>query len=60
MNGQSENVRWLALVQQQVERIQFGVVQIVIHESRVVRIERTEKLLVPEEERQETSEGRKS
>ena len=49
-----------ALVQQQVERIQFGVVQIVIHESRVVRIERTEKLLVPEEERQETSEGRKS
>jgi hypothetical protein len=58
VNGESENARWLALVQQQVERIQFGVVQIVIHESRVVRIERTEKLLVPEEGH-ETKEGRK-
>jgi hypothetical protein len=59
VNGESENARWLALVQQQVERIQFGVVQIVIHDSRVVRIERTEKLLVPEE-RHEATEGRKS
>jgi len=50
VNGQSDNARWLALVRQQVEKIQFGVVQIVIHESRVVRIERTEKILVPEEE----------
>ncbi len=59
VNGQSENAGWLDLVQQQVERIQFGVVQIVIHESRVVRIERTEKLLVPVPE-QETTEGRRS
>lgn len=49
VNGEYENARWLALVQQQVKGIQFGVVQIVIHESRVVRIERTEKVLVPEE-----------
>jgi hypothetical protein len=59
VNGESDNGRWLALVQQQVKGIQFGVVQIVIHESRVVRIERTEKLLVPEE-RHEATEGRKS
>ena len=58
VNGESEKLGWLALVQQQVKAIQFGVVQIVIHESRVVRIERTEKLLVPEE-RQQTSEGRR-
>ena len=59
VNGESDNARWLVLVQQQVEGIQFGVVQLVIHESRVVRIERTEKLLVPEEEHGAT-EGRKS
>jgi len=58
VNGESESAGWLALVQQQVERIQFGVVQIVIHDSRVVRIERTEKLLVPEEG-QEISERRR-
>jgi hypothetical protein len=57
VNGESDKARWLALVQQQVERIQFGVVQIVIHDSRVVRIERTEKLLVPEEEHE--TEGRR-
>jgi hypothetical protein len=58
VNGETVNARWLALVQQQVERIRFGVVQIVIHESRVVRIEWTEKLLVPEEEHE--AEGGKS
>ena len=58
VNGESENGRWLALVQQQVNSIQFGVVQIVIHESRVVRIERTEKLLVPEPGREISEEHR--
>jgi hypothetical protein len=47
MNGEFDDVRWLALVRQQVAKTEFGVVQIVIHGSRVVRIERTEKLLVP-------------
>ena len=59
VNGEFENAHWLALVQQQVKGIQFGVVQIVIHESRVVRIERTEKLLVPED-RHGTTEIRQS
>jgi hypothetical protein len=59
VNGESENARWLALVERQVKEIQFGVVQIVIHESRVVRIERTEKLLVPQEA-DPTTEARKS
>lgn len=35
---------WLEVVRQQVKSLRFGVVQIVIHESRVVQIERTEKL----------------
>ena len=34
---------WLALVRQKVETLDFGVVQIVVHDSRVVQIERTEK-----------------
>ena len=50
VNGEFENARWLALVRHQVDKTEFGIVQIVIHDSRVVRIERTEKLLVPEED----------
>ncbi len=34
----------MQLVQQQVGSLRFGVVQIVVHEGRVVQIERTEKL----------------
>ncbi|MCX6926491.1 MAG: YezD family protein [Verrucomicrobia bacterium] len=35
---------WVRLVRSQVESMHFGVVQIVVHDSRVVQIERTEKL----------------
>jgi hypothetical protein len=35
---------WLNVVQTQVESLRFGVVQIVVHDSRVVQIERTEKV----------------
>ena len=35
---------WLDLVEQQVESLQFGIVQIVVHEARVVQLERTEKI----------------
>jgi hypothetical protein len=35
---------WVRLVRGQVEAIRFGVVQIIVHDSRVVQIERTEKL----------------
>ena len=34
---------WVRLVRGQVEAIRFGVVQIVVHDSRVVQIEKTEK-----------------
>ena len=36
--------QWLALVRQQVESLRHGVVQIVVRDARVARIERTEKL----------------
>jgi hypothetical protein len=35
---------WLKAVRSQVNSVRFGVVQIVIHDSRVVQIERTEKI----------------
>jgi hypothetical protein len=47
--AKNKDVQWLTLVRQQVESLQYGVVQIVVHDARVTRIERTEKLrLEPE------------
>jgi hypothetical protein len=34
---------WLDVVQKKVESLRFGVVQIIVHGSKVVQIERTEK-----------------
>jgi hypothetical protein len=35
---------WLDAVQKQIRSLRFGVIQIVVHDSRVVQIDRTEKL----------------
>ena len=35
---------WLDLVAEKVGKLRFGVVQIVVHDSHVVQIERTEKV----------------
>lgn len=40
LNGQPE---WLRVVQQKVETLRYGVVQLVVHDGRVTQIERTEK-----------------
>jgi len=34
---------WLAVVAEKVKAIRYGVVQIVVHDSKVVQIERTER-----------------
>jgi hypothetical protein len=34
---------WLELVRENVQGLRFGVVQIVVHDSKVTQIERTEK-----------------
>ena len=39
-----KNNSWLELIAEQVASLRFGVVQIVVHDSRVVQIERTEKV----------------
>jgi hypothetical protein len=45
-NKQSSN-DWLELVRYKVESLRFGVVQIVVHDSRVTQIERTERTRLP-------------
>jgi hypothetical protein len=35
---------WLNVVRDQVEHLRFGVIQIVVHENKVVQVERTEKV----------------
>lgn len=35
---------WLAVVKDHVESLRFGTVQITVHDSRVVQIEKTEKI----------------
>ena len=43
-NAEAASPKWLGIVMQQVESLRFGVVQIVVHENRVVQIEKTEKV----------------
>ena len=43
-NNTGRDSVWLNIVRRQVHSLDFGVVQIVVHDSRVVQIERTEKL----------------
>ena len=44
--------KWLELVVQQVKSLRYGVVEIVVHDSRVIQIEKTERV------RLDRSEGR--
>ena len=44
LNAPEVSPEWLAIVARQVESLRFGVVQIVVHENRVVQIEKTEKV----------------
>jgi hypothetical protein len=38
------NAEWLEVVQKQVASLRFGVVQITVHDARVVQVETTERL----------------
>jgi len=39
-----EDLKWLELVIQQVGSLRYGVVEIVVHDGRVIQIEKTERL----------------
>ena len=42
--GGNDDSKWLELVIQQVGSLRFGVVEIVVHDGRVIQIEKTERL----------------
>ena len=43
INGEAQ-ANWLDLVSEQIRQLRFGVVQITVHDGRVVQIDRTEKV----------------
>ena len=48
MNATASEERWLTIVREKVGSLRFGVVQIVVHDSKVTLIERTEKTKLDE------------
>jgi hypothetical protein len=42
-NNQPE---WLSVVREKVETLRFGVVQVVVHDSKIIQIERTERIRI--------------
>jgi hypothetical protein len=41
---EASDLAWIELVRKQVSSLQFGVVQITVHQARVTQIERTERV----------------
>jgi len=46
----SDELKWLELVIQHVSSLRYGVVEIVVHDSRVIQIERTERVRLEKQE----------
>ena len=51
----NEMPKWLSIVREKVASLQYGVVQIVVHDSRVTQIERTERTRLEQGEGTETA-----
>ena len=47
--------QWLSIVREKVATLQYGMVQIVVHDSRVTQIERTERTRLESSEGTETA-----
>jgi len=45
----SDELKWLELVIQHVGSLRYGVVEIVVHDSRVIQIEKTERVRLERE-----------
>ena len=37
---------WLSVVREKVETLRFGVVQVIVHDSKIIQIERTERIRI--------------
>lgn len=42
--SKTEDISWLEIVRRQVTSLRFGVVQIVVHDSQVTQIDKTERV----------------
>ncbi len=42
--GKAGEINWLEIVRRQVASLRFGVVQIVVHDSQVTQIDKTERV----------------
>jgi len=42
--GGGEDLKWLEIVRQQVGSLQYGVVEISVHDSRVIQTQKTERI----------------
>jgi hypothetical protein len=42
--GGNDDAKWLDLVSQQVGSLRYGVVEIIVHDSHVIQIEKTERV----------------
>lgn len=42
--GDASDLKWMELVVQHVKSLRYGVVEIVVHDSRVIQIEKTERV----------------
>ena len=42
----TEDLKWLEIIRQQVGSLQYGVVEITVHDSRVIQIQKTERLRI--------------
>jgi hypothetical protein len=41
---ENDDLKWLEIVRQQVGSLRYGVVEIIVHDSQVTQIEKTERL----------------
>ena len=47
----ASDLKWLELVVQHVKSLRYGVVEIVVHDSRVIQIEKTERVRLDKTEK---------
>jgi len=59
-NGADEKLNWLEVVRRQVGTLRYGVVQIVVHDSQVTQIEKTERVRLEKPHAQTIWAGRKA
>jgi len=55
-----QQLNWLEVIRRQVGSLHYGVVQIVVHDSRVIQIEKTERVRLDNKQLPETNKQTKT